>query len=202
MFFSANRCGTMFTQEKYSAYFLRKERNASWQNWDGVLNDRHLAFIKRTSEADVWAATQLGMLSLYILRAYLLSGVHFKHRQYESCRWLCWKWRKKPEIKELDEMRMERTETHLQLMTLWNSVAPFFPWHSATSPQEWVKKSLGFTSSFENCNANTPPSHLHFCLCLRRSSRRWADKAASCMLLGVDSSATPCSSSYMPLVCV
>lgn len=35
------------------------------------------------------AATQLAMPNLCILRAYLLSGVHFKHRWYESCRWLC-----------------------------------------------------------------------------------------------------------------
>lgn len=35
------------------------------------------------------AATQLGMPDLCTLRVYLLSGVYFKHKWYESCRWCC-----------------------------------------------------------------------------------------------------------------
>lgn len=92
------------------------------------------------------AATQLGMPNLCILRAYLLSGVYFKHRWYESCRWRCWKGRKK-HSKQRDggqegwgDAEEDWDWPNLQLATLAMPFLPLAYSHQSSNPVSGARK--------------------------------------------------------------
>lgn len=142
MFFSMNRCGTMFTWRKCSACFVRKGEECLLAEQRQSMKTMWIwAFIKRTSKSDIWAATQLGMPNLCVLRAYLMPGVYLKHRWCESCRWPHWKGRKKPSSTGWRRGRMRwvlsGTETdptcNLQPWQPHNHL--LFLQHTAISPQ-------------------------------------------------------------------